>query len=85
MYYLIRETEDGLDINELTKEELLRRITPDENGITYYGRDILFMNKLPRTIKGGFDPYSEWNRIVVIKGEIVKPVPINQVIKYEVD
>jgi len=48
-YFVIRDTEDGIKIEQLSKEELLKRITPDENGEHYYGdEELKFLDYIPK-------------------------------------
>lgn len=81
-YFLIKSDEDGTEIVQLEAEELLKRITPDENGDTYYGSGLEFLDKVPNSDKGCWMDMSE-NAMLIIKGEIIKPKKIQVVSKYE--
>jgi len=81
-YFIIRGTEDGIKINQLSKKELLERITPDENGEHYYGdKELKFLDYIPAIEDGYFNEYG----IVIIKGDIVIPESKIIVKTYSID
>ena len=74
MYFLIHCSEDGdVSVDKYEKDALLLAIK--EN---YYG-DIGFFDKMP---DGGVMYWG--NRVLIIKGEIVIPKPVEVVKKYEI-
>jgi hypothetical protein len=80
MYFIISTSEDGdVSMDSVDKEELLKRITPDEHGETYYGhreiRDTLPMFRDLQAKAG----------IYIIKGDLVIPRPAEVVKTFEVD
>lgn len=81
-YFILHSGEDGTRIDgPFDKAELLRRITPDADGTTYYGR-IRFAARVPDS-SGGFWLAPE-NTVVIIKGRVVVPQPVVQITKLEV-
>lgn len=82
-YFLVWPGDDGTEIEELTKEELLKRISPDEDGDFYYGEEFKFLDKIPEIDKGDWGQVPD-NVAVVIEGKIVKPRSVKVVTKYEV-
>ena len=81
MYFLIHSGEDGINIEALTQEEVLKRITPNEDGETYYGVDVEILKNIPSIDKGYFVTNKE-DSILIIKGEIIVPRAVNMVTKY---
>ena len=83
-YYIIHSGEDGLGIEEVTKEELLERITPNmaEEGETYYG-DPEILSKMPECDDGYFVGHN--NALVIIKGKIISPKAKKVVTEFEVE
>ena len=81
-YFILRCDEDGTTVEQMTAEELTKAITPDGNGVTDYGKNLTFLDHVPRSDKGywmeGVD-----NAVVIIKGEIVVPRAIEVVTKME--
>mgnify|MGYP001565053098 CR=1 FL=1 len=82
MFFVIHADEDGICISKpLTEEELLKRITPDEDGHTYYDSykgPPVFLDKIPEIDKGSFYQAPE-GALVIIRGEIVVPSPVEVV------
>lgn len=74
MYALIRNTEDGVRVDFLSKEDLEQRLNEG-----YYGRTKI-ATKLPDTI----DEYFADDTIVILKAELVTPRAVSVVTKYEV-
>lgn len=81
-YYIIHSGEDGLDVEEVTKEELLERITPSEDGETYHGHTEI-LNTLPDCDGGYF--VGHHGALVIIKGKIIVPKAKKVVTEFEVD
>lgn len=72
-YFVLYPSEDGCTVTELTESELKKRLNEDY----YSGRE--FLDKTPK------DNHNYWgNSILIIKGEIVVPKPIQTVTEYEV-
>lgn len=81
-YFIVRSTGDGTSISCLSEQELLDRITPDEDGETYYGGELTFLGDIPSSSKGYWDDTPD-NAVLIIRGEIIKPVPVDVVRKFE--
>jgi len=80
-YFVIRDTEDRIKIEQLSKEELLKRITPNENGEHYWGdEELKFLDYIPKIEDGCFNE----DGIVIIKGEFIIPKPKIIVKKYDI-
>ena len=75
-YFVIVGSEDGgCSCKKMTKEQVLKVLTPDEYGDLYYGkREVL--KELPTQIDNFVD-------MVIIKGEIVVPKVKEVVKEYE--
>lgn len=74
-YFIIAQTEDGINISEpLSKEEVLRRVEEK-----YYG-NIPILNRMPLMIDSSL--YD--NGLIIIKGDIVMPKPVQTVTKYDI-
>jgi hypothetical protein len=82
-YYIIADSENGLDVQEVSKEELLGRLTP-ENGETYYG-DIEILEEIPEVSDGHFHTNNDKKGVIIIKGKIIKPKEKKVVLEYEVE
>lgn len=79
-YFVITCDEDGIDVRPMSEKELLKSITPDKEGYTDLGNDLIFASEVPEIDKG------YWigeNKILIIKGEIVVPKPKKVVAQYE--
>jgi hypothetical protein len=83
-YFVVRD--GGRYISRaMTREELLAAITPGrytgaDAPVTDYGRDLVFLRTLPT-------PGTSWPRgncVVILKGEVVVPKPVDVVKSYEV-
>jgi hypothetical protein len=78
-YFVLRVSDDG-DVSfdgPLSSDELRKRITPDDDGETYYGRRIGFADSVPGFL-GLLD-----GRILIVKGEVVVPQPVQTVTEYK--
>ena len=83
MYFMIRNSDGDTHIEPLTREELMKRITPDEDGNTYYGHidNITFLDAIPEDTDTNY-----WGEgIIIIKGDIVTPRPKEVVKSLEID
>jgi hypothetical protein len=80
-YFLITSGEDGISVEQLSDSEILRRIAT-RDGTTYYGRDLTFLSDVPASDKGHWYDVPE-NSVLIIKGEVVVPKPVTEVLKYE--
>ena len=79
-YFIISPGEDGARVEQMDKEELLKRITrSEEEDTTDYG-DVDFLEKIEET-----DPNYWGDNILIIKGEIVKPKAVKVVTKLEIE
>ena len=82
MYFLLHSGEDGISITPFKDEtELLQRIIPDEDGDTYYGGNLVFLDRI--SCNDGYFYDCPENSILIIKGEIVVPKAVQTVIRYE--
>ncbi len=74
-------SEDGdMSVSVVDEAELLKRITPDEDGETYYG-DTSFLSEQDLAKNG--DPMYWSKRLLIIRGEVVVPRPKKVVSAYE--
>ena len=77
-YFIIRGSCDGTSCSQMTREQLLKNITPDKDGETYYGwREAEVLAELP-------DDISSFSGLVIIKGRIVVPTAKQTVTQYEI-
>lgn len=89
-YFIVTSGEDGTSIDgPFTKEKLLERITPDETeeGYTYYGRFLKFLDTVPSSDKGHWDEFNiddEERPILIIRGNIVVPKAVKVAASYDV-
>lgn len=86
-YYIVYSGEDGIDIDEVSKEELLKRIAPEpgEEGTAHYGNTEIFIT-LPEITEGYFGDRRRYDSaIFIIKGKIVAPKAKKVVQTYEVE
>lgn len=76
-YFVIHNSDGATSVEYMSKEEIIKRITP-EDGCTYYG-----ITDFLKTIEDSDTNY--WgNNILIIKGEIVVPKPAEIVKAYEI-
>lgn len=80
MYFVITGGDGEAFAEKVTEEVLLKRITPDGNGNTYYGKNPKYLEKLPDVL-GHLDT----DEVVIIKGEVVVPKPVVTVTQYTLD
>jgi len=82
-YFVIHATEDGVSIEQKTKDELLKSITPNEYDDTDYGniRDISFLEKMPT--ESDWNEYQH-NSLLIIKGEVVVPKAKKVITEYDI-
>ena len=84
-YFVLRSDEDETKIDgPFTKTELLNRITPDDEGVTWYGETLKFTARIPES-DGGCWIAPEGTAIIIIKGRIVIPRAVKQIVKIDVD
>jgi len=79
-YFVITSGDDGIHIVTLPKHEIEKRITEQ-----YYGSDALLLDKLPLIDNGYFSIPGKGDQtpVLIIKGEIVVPKPVEKVTRYE--
>lgn len=66
-YFILRTCDDGPSFKgPLTEDEVLKRITPNKDGETYYGPNLKFVTSVP-------DLDSSEKAILIIRGEIIVP------------
>jgi len=81
-YFILKCDEDGVSIDgPLTEAEVLKKITPDEDGCAYYGADLKFLKKVPGQDKG--DWRAPDGSLLIIKGKIVAPKVVQTATKME--
>lgn len=86
MYFVISVSNGDVRVEAMDEEELLKRLQPDVDGDTWYGRDARFVNRIESS--GGFKPGGfgrdpmHWgeNTILIIDGTIMLPAPIQTII-----
>jgi hypothetical protein len=75
-YFIVRSGEGGTVIDgPMTAAEVLKKTTPDKNGNAYYGSGLTFLKDIPPN-DGGYWSGVEDGALLVIKGEIVVPRPV---------
>ena len=74
VYYVMRNSEDGIRIDSVDEAELLDRLKV-QDGATYWGRDIEFREDPP-------DAYTPENELFILRGEVVLPKPAEVVQTY---
>ena len=85
-YFVAYQTDDGVRIDgPLTREHLLNRISPDEEdgSTTYTAGQPVFLDAIPE-YDGACWMRTHENALLIVKGEIVVPKPVQRVTKYEV-
>jgi hypothetical protein len=86
-YFILTSSEDGTTIEKISKDELTKRITPDEDGYLYYGdiMPIKFLDSIPDSDNGHWllNDCDDVVSVLVIKGDIVQSKKVEVVHKYE--
>lgn len=80
MYLVIYNSEDGVSVTSMTREQLLDRITPDEDGSTYYGS-----MKIVTTLPEHIDAMTPDDVLYVVKTAPVKLSQEQVVTKYKIE
>ncbi len=84
-YFVITCSEDGIHIEQVDKEELLKRITTDESGYHCWGnRELKFLDYIPTIDKGYFYEEGSEDMIIIIKGDFVIPEAKEVVTSWEI-
>ncbi len=87
-YTIITCDEDGIRIEpNVPEQEVLKRVTPDEDGCTYYG-DAIFYKEMPRASDGFFQDreLGERTGVCILRGaQVVTPVAEEVVTKYRLE
>ena len=81
-YFLIHSGESNITVEALTADQVLNRITPDEDDDTYYGPDPVFCASVPNC-DGGYFTGTADNMILLIRGEIVVPKVVKVATRYQ--
>lgn len=82
-YFILWCSEDGLRIDgPFAQDELLARITPDQDGGTYYNRTG-FYSAIPESDKGYWLEREGSEKLLIIKGDVVVPTPKQTVVEWE--
>tara|TARA_R100001594_G_scaffold121248_2_gene157050 strand:- start:338 stop:565 length:228 start_codon:yes stop_codon:yes gene_type:complete len=75
MYFVIKNTDGDTIVSSMTKEVLEERLNED-----WYGTDVKFLNEIPKNNDTNY-----WGEdILIIKGDIVTPKPVQTVTEYEI-
>ena len=77
-YFVIYNGDGDTTVSQLSKEELVSRITPDEDGEGYYGK-VGFLKSIEEK-----DTNYWGDNILIIKGEIVIPEPKNVIKSFDI-
>ncbi len=81
-YFLIRADEDGIHIHTYKNtDDLLKDITPDKDGETSFGSELVFLKQFPERMD--YWDSLEDNSVVLIKGEIIRPELVEVAKKYK--
>ena len=83
MYFVITNSDGDTRVTPVSKETLMKEITPDEDGNTDYGHidNITFLDAIPEDTDTNY-----WGEgILIIKGEVVTPRPKEVVKTLEID
>lgn len=83
-YFFVRSNEDGILIEEVSKEQLLKYIQPDQYLNYYYGSELIFIESIPPSDKGHWYNCPE-NAAILIKGKIIIPKSKQVVTKYIIE
>jgi len=79
-YFIISNSDGDTSVDPVTKEELIKRITPEEGeGENYYG-NCGFLSKID-----DIDTNYWGDNILIIKGEIIAPRPKEIVKTFDVE
>ncbi len=82
-YFIVTSGEDGTKIEgPFDQQEVLKRITPDQNGSTHYGSGLVCYKRIPDSDKGIWIGTSS-NPMVIIKGDIVLPEVVTKITEFK--
>ena len=82
-YFVLRSDEDGTKVDgPFTRTELLEKVTPGDDGTTWYG-NVQFAPRIPDRDGGCW--IAPEGTTVVIKGRIVIPQAVKLVVRFEGD
>ncbi|MCP3684105.1 MAG: hypothetical protein GY861_15600 [bacterium] len=74
-YFIIHNSEGDTTVDQVDKEELLKRIAEE-----YYG-EVSFHKALPEETDTNF-----WGEnLLIIKGEVVTPTPVKVIEKFDIE
>jgi len=74
-YFVIQNSDGDTTVNEYTKEELIKAVENND-----FSTDIEFIDSI------GEDDTNYWgDGILVIKGKIVSPEPIEKIVRYTIE
>lgn len=73
-YFVLRASEDGFSVKEVTKEWLLKELSEEGSGY----EAVQVVDHLPTEP----DPNYWGNTLVIIKGEVVTPEPVQVISEY---
>lgn len=82
-YFIITSSEDGISIEgPLDEDGVQKRLALDSEGQNYYNTRG-FHDRVPEQDKGCFMDRADERKMLLIKGEIVTPRPVEVVTKYK--
>lgn len=79
-YAIITNSEDGIRVDVVDRDQLLDRITPDKDGYTYYGKKTILSEYPKRIDMESFNT----DHLLVLEVRIANIVPVTTVTKYEI-
>lgn len=83
MYLILHSGEDGIDIQQLEYDEVMRRITPNKYGELWYGGEsVVFLDAIPGSGDGYFIGVPN-HALLILKAEIIVPKIKTVVTEYE--
>lgn len=80
VYFVIHNSEGDTTVEALTKEELLERLTPDEDLNYYYGGNGECLGNIDNS-----DTNYWGDSLLIIKGEIVTPTAVKVIEKVDIE
>ncbi len=89
-YYIIHNGGDGINIDQVTREELLKRLQPEEPdnpGSAYYGtREVIpFPSGIRPSQNSINSEHLRSDVLIILKGRPIIPVPKKVVTEWEVE
>lgn len=79
-YFILTSGEDGISISMISKSALEKGLKQND-----FGDNVKFLDHVPPIDKGCWEQDEDENTVLIIKGEIVVPKPVQKVTEYEVE